>query len=62
MIGPDGAVAESELIEYARSLIAHFKVPDEIEFVTALPRTSTGKVQKYELREHERAARAASAG
>ncbi|MGB0091585.1 MAG: long-chain-fatty-acid--CoA ligase [Solirubrobacteraceae bacterium] len=46
----DRTVPESELIEYVRSRIAHFKAPDAIDFVTALPRTSTGKVQKYELR------------
>jgi len=44
-------VGEDELIEHVRARIAHFKAPDTIEFVTALPRTSTGKVQKYELRQ-----------
>jgi fatty-acyl-CoA synthase len=33
------------------------KAPDEIEF-GELPKTSTGKVKKYELRERERARRA----
>jgi fatty-acyl-CoA synthase len=42
--------ASSELIEHARDRIAHFKAPDRIEFVTELPRTSTGKVQKHALR------------
>ena len=51
----DGAATadEHELIEHVRSRIAHFKAPDTIQFVTALPRTSTGKIQKYELRERE---------
>jgi len=44
-----------ELIEHVRARIAHFKAPDVIEFVATLPRTSTGKVQKYELRAHLRA-------
>jgi len=53
-----GQVAgERELIDHVRSLIAHFKAPDVIEFVTSLPVTSTGKIQKYELRAHERAQR-----
>ncbi|WP_262927860.1 hypothetical protein [Microbacterium sp. NIBRBAC000506063] len=30
--------------------MAHYKVPDRFEKVNALPRTSTGKVRKSELR------------
>jgi fatty-acyl-CoA synthase len=30
--------------------LARFKVPKEIEFVTELPKTATGKVQKFVLR------------
>ena len=41
----------TKLIEHVRGRIAHFKAPDEIEFVDALPKTSTGKVQKFALRE-----------
>jgi fatty-acyl-CoA synthase len=48
----EGAEVEpEEIIEHVRGLIARFKAPDEIEFVEALPKTSTGKVQKYVLRE-----------
>ena len=48
----DGAdVESSELVEHVQSRIARFKAPEEIEFVDALPKTSTGKVQKYVLRE-----------
>ena len=50
-------VGERELIDHVRSRIAHFKAPDVIEFVTSLPLTSTGKIQKYELRAYERAQR-----
>ncbi|MDQ8046021.1 MAG: long-chain-fatty-acid--CoA ligase [Patulibacter sp.] len=50
----DGARAtEDEIIEFVRSRIARFKAPSAVEFLDALPRTSTGKVQKYELRERE---------
>jgi fatty-acyl-CoA synthase len=52
---------ERELIDHVRSRIAHFKAPDRVEFVAVLPRTSTGKVQKYELRARERAAATATA-
>ena len=40
-----------------RERLAHFKCPDVFEFLTELPRTSTGKVRKFELREREWAGR-----
>ena len=40
-----------ELIEFVRGKIAAFKAPREIEFVAQLPRTQTGKVQRFKLRE-----------
>ena len=55
VLDADSAVGEDELIGHVRARIAHFKAPDTIEFVTALPRTSTGKIQKFELRGVERA-------
>jgi len=36
---------------WLRERLAHFKVPSHYEFVQALPRTATGKVQKCALRE-----------
>jgi fatty-acyl-CoA synthase len=50
---PGAEVSEADLIEYVRVHIARFKAPKAVEFVDALPRTSTGKVQKFELREKE---------
>ncbi|WP_146333969.1 AMP-binding enzyme, partial [Halegenticoccus tardaugens] len=35
------------------SNLAEYKHPREIEFVDELPRTTTGKVQKFELQERE---------
>ncbi len=43
--------SEEELIDFCREHLAHFKAPKAVYFET-LPRTSTGKVQKYVLREH----------
>lgn len=40
-----------ELREHVKALIAPFKAPREIEFVDELPRTQTGKLQRYRLRE-----------
>jgi len=43
-----GATAtETELRNYARDHLAHFKCPQRIQFVSELPKTATGKVQKY---------------
>jgi acyl-CoA synthetase (AMP-forming)/AMP-acid ligase II len=53
VLGPAETAGEAELIEHVRSRIAHYKAPSAIEFVTSLPRTSTGKVQKHELRQRE---------
>jgi len=41
-----------EIIAFCRGQLAHFKCPDAVEF-GALPKTSTGKVQKFVLRERE---------
>ena len=47
----DGAAATAaELTAFAREQMAHFKVPRAFEFVEALPKTATGKIQKYVLR------------
>jgi 2-aminobenzoate-CoA ligase len=40
-----------ELREHCKTLIAPFKAPREIEFVDELPRTQTGKVQRFKLRQ-----------
>src|ERR671919_208830 len=53
-------LSEEELIAFSRETLPGFKAPSEIEF-GELPKTSTGKVKKYELRERERAGRASPA-
>ena len=42
-----------ELQDFVKSQIAPFKYPRSIEFVEGLPRTATGKLQRYRLRERE---------
>ncbi|MGA0570347.1 AMP-binding protein [Variovorax sp. VNK109] len=39
------------LQDHVKATIAPFKYPREIEFVTALPRTETGKLQRFKLRQ-----------
>jgi fatty-acyl-CoA synthase len=47
----DGAGAtEAELIGFTRDRLAHFKAPHSVTFVTELPKTATGKIQKFALR------------
>jgi len=50
---PGKSVEPKEIIEHVRSQLAHFKAPDEVEIIEALPKTSTGKIQKFVLREKE---------
>ncbi|MCY7341932.1 MAG: acyl--CoA ligase family protein [Pseudonocardia sp.] len=47
------AATPEEIISHVRSKIARYKAPKAVEIVEALPKTSTGKVQKFELRERE---------
>ena len=39
----------SDLIEFARARLAHYKCPKQINFLDALPRNPMGKVQKFRL-------------
>jgi acyl-CoA synthetase (AMP-forming)/AMP-acid ligase II len=51
VLAPGAATTEQELIEHCRDRIAHYKCPTSVEFRTELARTSTGKLQKFKLRE-----------
>jgi len=44
------SATEAELKQFARDNLAHFKVPQWISFIDELPKTATGKIQKYVLR------------
>ena len=43
-------LSESEVIKYLRKNLALFKIPKFVEFKQALPKTSTGKILKRQLR------------
>lgn len=49
---PSPALAE-ELQEHVKDLTAPYKYPREIEFVTDLPKTISGKIRRIELRQRE---------
>src|SRR4051794_18553322 len=48
----EGATAtDAEIIAYCRARLAHYKAPKRVEFREAIPRTATGKIQKFKLRQ-----------
>lgn len=50
----DGESAtEDEVRKFCEGQIAYFKIPQHIRFVDAFPRTVTGKIQKFKIRELE---------
>jgi acyl-CoA synthetase (AMP-forming)/AMP-acid ligase II len=52
LVVTDGTdVSADELISHCRQTLAGYKCPKRIEFVAELPRTATGKLQKFKLRE-----------
>lgn len=48
---PGHDVDASELIDWCRADLALFKLPRIVEFATELPKTATGKLQRYRVRE-----------
>jgi fatty-acyl-CoA synthase len=50
VLRPGARATEAELHEFARGALAHFKVPTAFHFVSELPKTATGKIQKFVLR------------
>jgi fatty-acyl-CoA synthase len=51
VLRPSVPATEAELIEHCRGRLAHFKCPTSVEVREVLPRTATGKLQKFRLRE-----------
>jgi long-chain acyl-CoA synthetase len=47
---PDAEATPEDIKQYCLENLAEYKHPREVEFVEELPRTTTGKVQKFELR------------
>ncbi len=51
VLAPGAEAAEQDLIDHCRDRLAHFKCPTSVEIRDELPRTATGKLQKFKLRE-----------
>ena len=52
----DEADSEDEVKKYVKSNLAGYKVPRDVDFMDELPRTSTGKVLKRELKDDDETA------
>jgi fatty-acyl-CoA synthase len=55
VLHPGAKLSEPELRAFCREHLAHFKVPQTYSFVAELPKTATGKIQKYVLRKQRSA-------
>jgi len=53
--GERGHASEQQVIDWAREHMAAYKVPRQVEFVDALPKSGSGKVMWRLLQERERA-------
>ncbi|KAM3736008.1 hypothetical protein ACB098_10G130400 [Castanea mollissima] len=47
--------SEKEIMEFCKERLAHYMVPKTVVFKDELPKTSTGKIQKFELRQTAKA-------
>lgn len=47
---PGASVAEQEIIEFTREVLANFKCPKSVEFLDELPKSGAGKILKRDLR------------
>ena len=50
ILKPGASATDEELRQFTRDRLAHFKAPHTVTFVDELPKTATGKIQKYVLR------------
>jgi benzoate-CoA ligase len=57
VVKPGAAVSDTDLKGFVKEKLAAYKYPRAIEFVDELPKTATGKIQRFRLREREQAAR-----
>jgi benzoate-CoA ligase len=50
VLKPGAQVTDAELKAFVKDKLAPYKYPRQIEFVTDLPKTATGKIQRFKLR------------
>ena len=56
VLKPGAQATDAELKAFVKDKLAPYKYPRQIEFVTDLPKTATGKIQRFKLRALESAA------
>ena len=49
--GKSNDLKEADIIAYCRKKLPRYMVPKKVEFIPELPKTSTGKIQKFQLRD-----------
>jgi len=54
VLKPGQALTEAEVKSFVKERLAPYKYPRFIEFVAELPKTATGKIQRFRLREQEK--------
>ncbi|MGL4230194.1 MAG: benzoate-CoA ligase family protein [Casimicrobium sp.] len=57
VLKPGKQSTDAELKTFVKDKLAPYKYPRQIEFVSDLPKTATGKIQRFRLRERESTAR-----
>src|SRR5438128_1749560 len=55
VLKPAATATSDELRTFTRDRLAHFKAPHSVTFIKELPKTATGKIQKYVLRARQSA-------
>ena len=57
VLKPGQQASDDELKAFVKERLAPYKYPRQIEFIAELPKTATGKIQRFRLREKEAAVR-----
>ena len=50
VLKPGRAASPDEIIAFCRENLAAYKAPKQVDFLDELPKTATGKIQRYKLR------------
>ena len=54
VLRPGQSTTEAQLQAFVKERLAPYKYPRFIDFMTELPKTATGKIQRFKLRDLER--------
>lgn len=50
-ISKNSTLSHASLVQFCKGQIAHFKIPSKMKIMTEFPKTSSGKIQKYKLKD-----------